>query len=380
MCAVGLGPLGFCSIFMRPQLVNRLFLALLACVAAASAASCSPGYVARGAYEQGKILIGRRDIPDVIQDPETPKDERAKLELVVSARSFAEGIGLTPRGSFTTYSDIGKDTLSWIVVGARKDSFSLYTWWFPIVGRVPYKGFFDQKDANDQARQLEAEGFETWVRGTDAFSTLGWFNDPVLSTTLRNPPVRVANTVIHESVHSTIWIPGSVPFNESLANFIAMMATEQFFVGRAAACKAEAGRDCSSEDSMLADARRDASVQYDLGHEVQGMYAALEELYTDKQLSSEQKIPRRGVIFAEHVTPLRTKYPQLKALQQVNNAEIMQLKIYLTDLDLFRVLFAQVKGDWSDFLSKMEEIKSQRNGDESLDPFVLLREKVKGNV
>lgn len=356
---------------------RKVLLVGCAFLAAAVISSCSPGYVARGAYEQGKILLGRRDIPDVLKDPDTPQEEREKLELVLQARAFALGIGLSPGGSFTTYSDIGKDTLSWVVVGARKDSFSLYTWWFPIVGRVPYKGFFDKEDAELQGKELEAEGYETWIRGTDAFSSLGWLDDPVLSTTLRNPPVRVANTVIHESVHSTVWIPGSVPFNESLAHFIAMKATEQFFVQRVAVCKAESGRDCSLVESMLAAARRDAEVQYDLALQVQALYAALEKLYSDPQLSSEQKIAERSAVFSEHVTPLRTKYPQMQALRQVNNAEIMQLKIYMTELSLFRELFTRVKGDWAEFLRQIEEIRSQQSSSDGADPFLLLREKLK---
>lgn len=341
-------------------------------------ASCSPGYVARGAYEQGKILLNRRDIKDVLKDRETPEEEREKLALVLEARKFAETIGLTPGNSYTTYSDIGKDTLSWVVVGARKDSFSLYTWWFPVVGRVPYKGFFDQADAQAQAKELQAQGFETWVRGTDAFSTLGWFNDPVLSTTLRNPPVRIANTVIHESVHATVWIPGSVPFNESLANFVAIAANEQFFVQRVAACKRDPSGDCSVVESMLRAARNDAAVQYDLSNGVQALYAALDALYKDPSLSSDEKVARREAVFSQYVTPLRSKYPQLQALRQVNNAEIMQLKIYLTDLGLFREIFERVGGNWGAFFAQMGEIRAQRDEDGSLDSFELLRAKARG--
>lgn len=330
----------------------------------------------RGAYEQTRILLGRRDIGDVLADPSTPAEEREKLQLVLDARSFSETIGLKTGESFTTYSDIGKDTLSWVVVGSRKDAFSLYTWWFPIVGRVPYKGFFEKEDAQEQAAELEAEGYETWVRGADAFSTLGWFNDPILSTTLRSSPTRIANTVIHESVHPTVWIPGSVPFNESLANFVAMMATQQFFGQRVADCLAAKGGDCTREQAMLASARLDAEVQRDLGAEVQGLYEALDQLYRDPALSPEEKVSRRSAIFTARVTPLREKHRELKALQRVNNAEIMQLKIYLTELGLFASLYELQGRSWQRFIAEVEGIQRQLEQDRSLDPFQLLRERV----
>ncbi len=361
---------------MRSVGGSRLLIGLGSVLFAGLLASCSPGYVARGAYEQGRIIFNRRDIKDVLKDSETPEEEREKLALVLEARRFAERIGLTPGASYTTYSDIGQDTLSWVVVGARKDSFALYTWWFPVVGRVPYKGFFDQEDAQAQAKELQAEGFETWTRGTDAFSTLGWFSDPVLSTTLRNPPTRIANTVIHESVHATIWIPGGVPFNESLANFVAITANEQLFSERLAACKSKPEQDCSLAESMLRAARNDAAVQYDLSAGVQGLYEALDALYKDAALSSEEKIARREAVFSKHVTPLRTKYPQLQALRQVNNAEIMQLKIYLTDLALFRELYRRSAGDWSEFFRRIAEIKSRQEEDGTKDPFALLQKQL----
>src|SRR5690606_33281988 len=108
-----------------------------------------------------------------------------------------------------------------------------------IVGSVPYKGFFEKEDAEHAAQKLELAGFETWVRGTDAFSTLGWFDDPVLSTTLSNSIPSIVDTVIHESVHSTVWIKGRVDFNESLANFIGGQGAYQFFKEKYELCQSE---------------------------------------------------------------------------------------------------------------------------------------------
>jgi len=146
----------------------------------AALSGCSPFYVIRAAYEEGKILMNRKEIAEAIAAPDTSPDERNKLELVLEAREFAIGMGLTPGESFTKFTHVDRDTLAWVVLGSKPDSFTLYTWWFPIVGRVPYKGFFEKASADAAAAALERRGYESWVRGTEAISTLGWFNDPVL--------------------------------------------------------------------------------------------------------------------------------------------------------------------------------------------------------
>src|SRR5690606_16686498 len=142
-------------------------------------------YFAQAAIQESKILLRREPIAEVLEQPEISAQEQRKLKIVLAARDYAEAIGLKPGDSFTQYTRLEQDTLAWVVMGSRKDAFELYTWWFPFVGSVPYKGYFSQAGAEREARRLERLGYETWVRGTDAISTLGWFNDPLLSTTLQ---------------------------------------------------------------------------------------------------------------------------------------------------------------------------------------------------
>jgi predicted aminopeptidase len=344
-----------------------------------SVTACSPFYVMRAAYEQGKILAGRRDIQSVIDDKETSEADRQKLSLVLAAREFAGEIGLNPGNSFTSYSDVGKDSLAWVVVGARRDSFSLHTWWFPIVGRVPYKGFFDKADADEAAKDLEAEGYEAWVRDTDAFSTLGWFDDPVLSTTLKGSQTRIANTVLHESVHSTVWIKNNVAFNESLAHFVGTQAAVEFFSKRAAACVG-AQKECEVAKALEKAVSLERDRVFELADAITKLYTALNSLYKSTELTSEQKIERRGDVFAETIGPLRAKYPGLTILKSVHNAEIMQLMLYNTSLDSFRALFNSSAENWSVFLGEIRSIAAAVDGDQSVDPFVLLQSKSKGRL
>jgi predicted aminopeptidase len=360
---------------VHSRAVNIVTQAMAACVLVVlmGATACSPGYVLRGAYEQSKILLARRDITSVIEDPATSVESREKLRVVLDARAFSERIGLNPGGSFKSFAEVSRDPLAWVVVASRRDAFALHTWWFPVVGTVPYKGFFDKSDAEAQVRELQALGYEASIRGTEAFSTLGWFDDPVVSTTLKNAPSRIANTVIHESVHTTVWISGSVSFNESLANFIGSQGASAFFSDRVKECRA-AGRDCSEGERQLAAARKEYAFQFELADLVDSLFAALEKLYNDPALTSEEKIARRVEVFDSMMKPFRQRFPTLQILKEVNNADIMQLKLYLSKIWLFRELFIRGEQDWGAFMSAIREVQRRMEVEPSSDPFSVLQE------
>src|SRR5919108_625525 len=215
-----------------PAEMKRICKHLLLCCALMPAA-CSPVYVIRAGFEEAKILSRRRPISSVIEDPGTSGETRRKLQLVLQARDFAEhALSLAAGESYTTYSYVDSDTLLLVVSAARKDRFEAYTWWFPIVGRVPYKGFFHFDAAQREAARLEAAGYDTYVRPSGAFSTLGWFNDPLLNTLLRYDDVSLVSTVLHELLHNTVYIPSQIAFNETFANFVGDRGVIEFFCAR----------------------------------------------------------------------------------------------------------------------------------------------------
>ena len=187
-------------------------------------------YLLRAGWEEGKILWRRRPIPELVADASTPPPVRGKLALVLDARRFAaDSVGLDVGESFTTYSRLDRDTLVLVVSAAERDELTAKTWWFPIVGRVPYKGYFDFAAALRAGEQLERDGFDTYIRPASAFSTLGYFNDPLLPTTLRQDSLDLANTVIHELTHNTFYARGEAVFNESFANFVGARGAAWFF-------------------------------------------------------------------------------------------------------------------------------------------------------
>lgn len=344
-----------------------MIVAILIC----TTAGCSPVYVMRAAYEQSKILLARRPIDEVINDPATTKEDAEKLALVLEARRFAAEIGLSPGNSFTQYADIGKDTLAWVVMASRRDSFALYTWWFPIVGTVPYKGFFDQHDARDQAQQLESQGYESSVRGTEAFSTLGWFNDPLLSTTLKNSATRIVNTVLHESVHSTVWIPDHVPFNESLANFVGSRATVDFFAlasGGDSQRPTGAAAGAAASD-VRAQSEREHQFSMEFADCVGEVFDALEALYRRTDLTSEEKVHERERVFEQVIAPFRLRYPAMSAFKKLNNAELLQSTIYTTKLRLFARLYQAVGRDWPEFFKRIAELRERLTQERAKGPF-----------
>ena len=291
-------------------------------------------YLSRAGWEEAKILAGRRQIVRLVEDERTDPATRARLRLVLAARGFAAGsLGLRTGESFTTYSHLERDTLVLVVSGAYRDRLEPYTWWFPIVGRIPYKGFFDFSQALDLARDLERRGYDTYVRPSAAFSTLGWFNDPLLSTTLRLDSINLANTVIHEVTHNTFFKAGEAVFNESFANFVGARGAAMFFRSRGDSVAA-AWADADWQDDKL------------MGAFWASTYRALDSAYNAHPGDSARatRLAVRDTVYArarEHllrdVAPrLRTISPQRVARIRIdNNAALLARRIYLTDLELF---------------------------------------------
>jgi predicted aminopeptidase len=313
-----------------------ILLVFLAAVAVVSL-TCSPLYVIRAGIEEAKILSRRRDIPDVIADPATSPAVKQKLGLVLQARAFADQqLGLAAGESYTTYSWVESDTLLMVVSAARKDRFVPYTWWFPIVGRVPYKGFFDFEDAYETARELEADGYDTHVRPSGAFSTLGWFNDPVLNTVLRYSDVGLAATVVHEILHNSIFIPGQVGFNESFANFVGDRGAAQFFCLR----QGDADPRCETATAAWHD-------NVIFGAALSDLVARLERVYQRDDLSAPQRIQQRDTVFANWRVDYQNKIvPQLLtnsfrgyAQEPLNNATLIGTRLYYQRLDLFELVY-----------------------------------------
>jgi predicted aminopeptidase len=317
----------------------KLLLLLLVLLGGA----CSPTYVLRAGYEQAKILSRRQPIVRLVDDPRTDSLTRAKLQLVLAARDFAaDELQLDVGQSYTTYAWVETDTLLHVLSAARKDAFQAHTWWFPIVGNVPYKGFFDAADAERERQRLERRGLDTHLRPAGAFSTLGWFNDPLLSTLLRGGDVQLVNTVIHEVTHNTFYAPGQVRFNESFANFVGARGAIEFF------CRRE-----GEESPRCRHARGGWHDDQVFGAFLSGLVTELDSLYARDDLTSAQKIAAREQVFArakrrfaEEIQPrfLASTFASFER-DPLNNATLIARRLYYHRLELFEQVFERYGRD-----------------------------------
>lgn len=178
---------------------------------------------------QLRIVREARPVEDFIADPNFPDSLKLKLQLIDEIRKFAiDSLGLKDTENYKTMFDQKGEEVMWVVTACEPYHFKPKTWDFPVVGTVPYKGYFDKEKAMNEAKKLKDEGWDVAVRNPGGWSTLGWFTDPILTGMLNRGDGDLASLIIHEMVHATLWVPDSVTFNENLASFIADTAAYDF--------------------------------------------------------------------------------------------------------------------------------------------------------
>ncbi|WP_414691457.1 aminopeptidase [Noviherbaspirillum sp.] len=193
--------------------------ALIFCGAAALTAGCAQlGYFVQAAHGQLSLLSEARPIDDWIASPDTEDKLRGKLSRVKQIRAFAaRELDLPDNDTFTTYADVKRPFVMWNIVATPELSLKPLQWCFPVAGCVNYRGYYSKDDAQAYAAQLRAERYDVEVSGVPAYSTLGWFKDPVLSTFIQYPDGELARLVFHELAHQVVYVPGDSRFNESFA-------------------------------------------------------------------------------------------------------------------------------------------------------------------
>lgn len=235
------------------------------------------GFLLTGCYfwKQGTALISTyssaRPLEEFLKDPQLPPEERLFLERAQAARKYAlETLGLKENKNYTTYIRLDRPYLADVVSACAALSFDQYLWDYPLVGSLPYKGFFDRKDAEEEAAALKAQGLDVMVRGVHAFSTLGWFTDPLFSFMSGYSEDDVADLIIHEQTHATIFFSGQGDFNENLANFVGTQGAMDFLT-------AKYGADSPQVRSALEVRQDQETFRKDLSRlylELDGLYSA----------------------------------------------------------------------------------------------------------
>jgi predicted aminopeptidase len=190
-------------------------------------------YGAEQGYGQWHIVWNARPVEEFLTDPQFPDSLKAQLHLIEEVRKYAiDSLGLKDTKNYKTLYDQKGEEVMWVVLACEPFQLKPKEWTFPVVGAVPYKGFFDKAKALALKKELEAEGYDVIIRNPGGWSTLGWFTDPILSKMLNRSEGDLANLIIHEMSHATIFVKDSIEFNENLATFIGDRGTEKFLIDK----------------------------------------------------------------------------------------------------------------------------------------------------
>ena len=314
---------------MRRVVFLVVVAALFAGYGTAYLASDDVRYLTRAGIEETRILQARQPIDRLAADPRTDPALRGALGLVVESRDYAARLGLEAKETYTTYADVGRDTLLLVLQAAPRDCICPHTWKYPIVGRIPYKGFFDPKAARREADRLAARGFDIHLRPSSAFSTLGWFNDPLLSTALTGDSVELAATVFHEIAHNTLYVKSATPFNESYAQFVGYRSAQSYFSQKGDTVLARQAADRWHDEMVLGEFYAALVTRLQQLYDTHPDSAALEAGRAEAGAWARTQL--QGPVAAELRTFKIGRLPE----RPVNNARLIGALIYRTRLDLF---------------------------------------------
>jgi predicted aminopeptidase len=277
------------------------------------------------------------------------------VERVREIRRFAQDLGLKESANYTKYVELDRDYLAAVVSAAAADSFTTYEWWFPVVGKVPYKGFFNVEGARKEGERLRKRGLDVWIRGVDGFSTLGWFQDPLYSYMRNYSDYRLASLLIHELLHATVYLKGQSQFNEELAEFVGTEGARLYI-------EKKYGPQ-SPEYQELTDSEADttAYVAY-----LRGLIAELEELYRSPG-AREEKLARKAEIINLSQERFTRDYDALFKSQayrgfaelSVNNAYLGLYRLYYEGISFYRDLYARSGRDLSRYIAAAKTLNNR---------------------
>ncbi len=314
----------------------RLALALFALLLCSGCETLS--YYTQAIGGQLNLMAAARPLDAWLADPQTPADLRARLKAAHRIRAYASAhLGLPDNGSYTSYADLGRPFVVWNVFAAPQFSVEPRRECFPFTGCVPYTGFFSESAARADAVRLKRQDLDVYVGGVLAYSTLGWFNDPLLSTFIRYPDAQVARLVFHELAHQVAYAKGDTTFNESFAVVVEEEGVRRWLEsdGRTAELAAfEAGQ---------ARKRAFAAAVKETRERLAAAYAS--------DLSPEEMRSRKRAAFDR----LRAEFPRAVPAEP-NNAFLASVALYTEMVPGFERLLAECGGDLPKFYARVRDL------------------------
>jgi predicted aminopeptidase len=306
---------------------------------------CYYGHLKGG---QRELQSRREPIAEVLANPQTDAALRVKLERALVARAFASReLGLPDNGSYTRYADLGRDYAVWNVFAAPELSLQAHEWCYLFVGCLAYRGYYDLERANAAARELRGEGLDVLVAGVPAYSTLGWFDDPLLST-MRGGEDAIAGTIFHELAHQRAFAEGDTAFNESYATFVEYEGLRQY-LRDAPELAQQAARRLRRESEyralMLASRERLQAI-YD-GSAPDGEKRERKRLEFERLQQERRALRRAWGIDGDDA-----------GLADAGNAQLVPYGLYHAWVPAFASLFEREGGDWRAFHLAVGELKA----------------------
>ncbi|MBM9500457.1 aminopeptidase [Leptospira sp. 201903071] len=310
------------------------------------------GYLWHLGTGQLDILLKRTPIEEVLKDPNTKEELRLKLREVENFREFGiKELALEPAAGFKSFVPLEREELGWHVAACYPLKLESYTWWFPIAGTVPYKGYFSLEKAKEEEKELKEKGFDTRIRITAGYSTLGWFEDPIFSSQLEGKSHEVASLVFHEMAHATVYFPGDSVFNESYASFVEEEGTFRYL-------ESVEGKESPQKKEILL--RKEESKK--LKEILVQTANRLKTLYTSP-LEDEEKRKQKFELINEFKNLLFSKKNEFQTIRmeklskrEWNNEDFIGYLRYHSGTDFFRKEFAAVGNDFSKFHERMRTL------------------------
>lgn len=325
-----------------------------------------PGYLLQQGVFGAELLWGRVPVASVADDPRFTASQRERLAWIPEIQGYGQRIGLATTDKYTVINP-DWDRKIWNVSACDPLAFRPVAWRFPIVGALPYIGFFRESDAYAWATDMRGEGLDVYVRTAGAFSMLGWFTDPVLPDMLAWSEHQLAGTLLHEDTHATLWVPGSAEFNESFANFVG----EKAALGYLAERYGDDSPEVAAARSRLVDQDTFVATLHDI-------HVRLDAVYADPALSPTEKMAKKRAIFAALPVdiaraPFQNPAPWVRWARSGtwNNARMIQFRTYHRSLDQFQVVLDANGGDLAAFIANIDAITR-----DARDPYVALAEAV----
>jgi predicted aminopeptidase len=325
---------------------RRLWPGALAALAGLLAGCQTVEYYSQAVAGQAEVLVKRRPIDQVLAAGSDPR-LRERLELTRRLLDFArDELDMPSGGSFELYADLGRDHLVWVLFAAPELSLEPKQWCYPVVGRQDYRGFFREHMVRAEARALEDRGYETWVHEVDAFSTLGWFRDPVLNTFVHREEVAYVELIFHELCHQRYFVRGNTPVNEGIAEAVSREAVRRWYhhQGRpevAARYQARLGRIAQAAEAIGRTVERLGAVYQEPAPDDWKRRAKAAELERLKGRLERLRAEWNGGLTSWIEGP-------------VNNARLNSFTTYETEVRKFEQLLADCDGKFSEFWRRVE--------------------------